>query len=115
MPDINWVGCYFLKGDELVLGPFQGKTACVRIKLGRGVCGSAAIKRETIVVSNVHEFLGHIACDSAPNSEIVLPLLVGNKLIGILDVDSPLVGRFDKDDATGLQAIVDILLTVSEA
>jgi len=114
LPNINWAGFYFLKGEDLVLGPFQGKPACVRIGPGRGVCGAAAASRQTLVVPNVHNFPGHIACDAASNSEIVLPLLSGNRLIGVLDIDSPLIGRFDEDDAVGLQTIVASLLSASE-
>jgi len=110
LPDVNWVGFYLLKGDELVLGPFQGKPACVRIAIGKGVCGVAAEQRQTILVDNVHEFPGHIACDSASNSEIVVPLVVAGKLIGVLDLDSPSLARFDDDDASGLNELTDILI-----
>src|SRR5690242_460088 len=99
LPDINWVGFYFVHDEELVLGPFQGKPACTRIALGKGVCGTAARKRETIVVSDVNQFPGHIACDTASRSEIVVPLLNWGRLLGVLDVDSPVLGRFDEDDA----------------
>jgi GAF domain-containing protein len=115
MPDLNWAGFYLLKGGELVLGPFQGKVACVRIKLGKGVCGTAAARRETVVVPNVHEFPGHIACDSASNSEIVVPLLQRGALLGVLDLDSPKFSRFDPEDAAGLQRSVEILLASSDA
>src|SRR5262249_37075494 len=114
LPDLNWAGFYFAQGDELVLGPFQGKPACVRIAIGDGVCGTAAARRETTVVSNVHEFPGHIACDSASNSEIVVPLINGEKLIGVLDLDSPVLARFDDADAAGLEALVRILLTANQ-
>lgn len=114
LPDINWAGFYFLKGEELVLGPFQGKPACVRIGPGRGVCGSAAAKRQTLIVPDVHKFPGHIACDSASKSEIVVPLVLGDRLLGVLDIDSPLAARFDKDDATGLETIVASLLAASD-
>src|SRR5262249_39344951 len=114
VPDLNWSGFYFAKGDELVLGPFQGKPACVRIAIGSGVCGTAAARRETTVVNNVHEFPGHIACDSASNSEIVIPLVKGEKLIGVLDLDSPVLARFDDADAAGLEALVRILLTANQ-
>src|SRR2546426_10751212 len=87
LPDLNWAGFYFLKNGELVLGPFQGQPACVRIKIGQGVCGTAAAKRKTVVVPNVHEFPGHIACDSASNSEIVVPIIKDEKLIGVVDLD----------------------------
>lgn len=113
-PDLNWAGFYLLRGDELVLGPFQGKVACVRIRLGKGVCGTAAAQRRTVVVPNVHEFPGHIACDSASNSEIVVPLLQGDRLLGVLDLDSPKLGRFDDDDARGLEACVRLLLEGSD-
>src|SRR6187402_932623 len=106
MPDLNWAGFYFLRGSELVLGPFQGKPACVRIALGRGVCGTAARERKTIVVPDVHAFPGHIACDVASRSEIVVPLLFGERLLGVLDLDSPRENRFDADDAAGLEAAV---------
>src|ERR1051325_8467451 len=111
LPDLNWAGFYFAKDDELVLGPFQGKPACVRIKIGQGVCGAGAAKCETVIVPNVHEFPGHIACDSASNSEIVVPLIKGSKLIAVLDLDSPLNSRFDRDDAAGLERLVQILLS----
>lgn len=111
LPDLNWAGFYFLKDSELVLGPFQGQPACVRIKIGQGVCGAAAAKCETVIVPNVHEFPGHIACDSASNSEIVVPLLKHSHLIGVLDVDSPKLARFDREDALGLEQLARILLS----
>ena len=111
LPELNWAGFYFAKDGELVLGPFQGKPACVRIKLGQGVCGAGAAKCETVIVPNVHEFPGHIACDSASNSEIVVPLLKGSRLIGVLDLDSPQTARFDQEDAAGLETLVRILLS----
>ena len=111
LPDVNWAGFYFAMDGELVLGPFQGKPACVRIKIGLGVCGAGAAKCETVIVPNVHEFPGHIACDSASNSEIVVPVLKGSKLIGVLDLDSPTFSRFDQEDATGLEQLVRILLS----
>lgn len=114
LPELNWFGFYFLRGTELVLGPFQGKVACVRIALGRGVCGSAAARREIVVVPDVHAFPGHIACDAASRSEIVLPLLHGGKLFGVLDLDSPREGRFDADDAEGLAEAVRLLLAHSD-
>jgi GAF domain-containing protein len=95
LPQINWVGFYFLRGDDLVLGPFQGKVACVRIPLGRGVCGTAAQRRETVIVPDVHAFPGHIACDAASRSEIVIPLLHQGQLLGVLDLDSPDLARFN--------------------
>ena len=111
LPDVNWAGFYFAKDDELVLGPFQGQPACVRIKIGQGVCGAGAAKCETVIVPNVHEFPGHIACDSASNSEIVVPLMKDSRLIGVLDLDSPKLSRFDQEDATGLEQLVRILLS----
>lgn len=111
LPDLNWVGFYLLKDGELVVGPFQGKPACVRIALGKGVCGTAAARRAAVIVKNVHEFEGHIACDSASNSEIVLPLVRGNELIGVLDLDSPKFARFDSEDQAGLEQVVaEVLL-----
>src|SRR5215212_1349956 len=112
LPDLNWSGFYLLKGGELVLGPFQGKPACVRIALGSGVCGTAAAARRTVVVENVHEFPGHIACDSASNSEVVVPLLRGDELFGVLDLDSPSRGRFDEEDARGLEELVRVFLRI---
>jgi GAF domain-containing protein len=109
LPAVNWAGFYLLKERELVLGPFQGKIACIRIKLGRGVCGSAAEQRQSLVVPNLHEFPGHIACDSASNSEIVVPIIKNDALIGVLDIDSPEFARFDDDDKAGLQEFVQIL------
>ena len=114
LPDLNWAGFYFLRGEELVLGPFQGKVACVRIALGRGVCGTAARERRTLVVPDVQAFPGHIACDEASRSEIVVPLLQGEKLLGVLDLDSPREARFDQDDAQGLATAVRLLLERSE-
>jgi GAF domain-containing protein len=114
LPNVNWAGFYFLKGQDLVLGPFQGKPACVRIGPGRGVCGAAAAKRQTLIVADVHQFPGHIACDSASNSEIVVPLIRDERLLGVLDLDSPLHSRFDQDDASGLQVIVNALLAGSD-
>jgi L-methionine (R)-S-oxide reductase len=114
LPRVNWVGFYFLQGGELVLGPFQGKIACVRISMGRGVCGTAAERRETLVVPDVHEFPGHIACDAASRSEIVVPLIQNGRLLGVLDVDSPDVARFDQEDRRGLDAAVELLLQSSD-
>ena len=105
LPDINWVGFYFLGAGELVVGPFQGKPACVRIALGQGVCGTAAVRRATVVVPDVHAFPGHIACDAASNAEIVVPLVRGDRVFGVLDVDSPRFDRFDAADQAGLEAI----------
>ena len=110
LPDLNWAGFYWMKGGELVLGPFQGKPACVRIAVGKGVCGTAARDRRTIVVKDVHEFPGHIACDSASNSEVVVPIVAGGKVVGVLDLDSPLVNRFDESDARGLEAVVQAFI-----
>lgn len=110
LPDLNWAGFYFAKDGELVLGPFQGKPACVRIRVGQGVCGTAAARRATTIVPNVHEFPGHIACDTASNSEIVVPLIKNQKLLGVLDLDSPSPARFDEEDATGLAELVRIML-----
>ena len=109
LPDLNWAGCYFLRGGELVVGPFQGKPACVRIALGRGVCGTAAATRRTVVVPDVHAFPGHIACDAASNSEIVVPILDGGRLVGVLDLDSPQTGRFGEVDAAGLERLARLL------
>jgi L-methionine (R)-S-oxide reductase len=110
LPNLNWAGFYFLQGRELVLGPFQGKVACVRIALGQGVCGTAAERRETVIVPDVHAFPGHIACDAASRSEIVVPLIQDGRLLGVLDLDSPELARFDDEDRAGLIAAVDLLL-----
>jgi L-methionine (R)-S-oxide reductase len=110
LPDVNWVGFYVASGKELVLGPFQGKPACARIHFGEGVCGQAAAERKTVVVSDVNKFPGHIVCDKASRSEIVVPLLNWGKLIGVLDIDSPLLGRFDEDDQEGLESIASVFL-----
>ena len=110
LPDLNWAGLYLHKGGELVLGPFQGQPACVRIAIGKGVCGTAAEQRQTILVDNVHDFPGHIACDSASNSEIVVPLVVNDELIGVLDLDSPSLARFDDEDARGLNELAEIFI-----
>lgn len=114
LPELNWAGFYFNKQGELVLGPFQGKPACVRIAIGRGVCGTAAERGETIMVEDVNAFPGHIACDVASRSEIVIPLLRDGRLIGVLDLDSPLIARFDDDDRTGLESIAGIFLEKSD-
>lgn len=111
MPDVNWTGFYLFDGTELVLGPFHGKPACIRIALGRGVCGTAAAERRTIVVPNVEEFPGHIACDAASASEIVVPIVHDGALIGVLDVDSPTIRRCTDADAEFLQQVVDILVS----
>ncbi len=110
LPDVNWVGFYFLQGGELVLGPFQGKVACVRIPLGRGVCGTAAARRQILLVPDVNEFPGHIACDGASRSEIVLPLVQAGRLLGVLDLDSPKLSRFDHEDQDGLEVAANLLL-----
>jgi len=110
LPDLNWAGFYRLVDGELVLGPFQGKPACVRIQVGKGVCGTAAITGKTVLVPDVHEFPGHIACDAASRSEIVVPLVKGGDLLGVLDLDSPKLNRFDTADKAGLEKIVAVLL-----
>jgi GAF domain-containing protein len=110
LPDLNWAGFYLLKEGELVVGPFQGQPACVRIAMGKGVCGTSAERRASIVVPDVHAFPGHIACDSASNSEIVVPMIRGNELLGVLDIDSPKFGRFDEQDRAGLEKFVAVLL-----
>jgi L-methionine (R)-S-oxide reductase len=110
LPALNWAGFYLLRGQQLVLGPFQGKPACVRIPVGKGVCGTAAESRKTVLVSDVHEFPGHIACDSASQSELVVPLIQGETLIGVLDLDSPLLARFDAHDQAGCEALVAIIV-----
>jgi L-methionine (R)-S-oxide reductase len=109
LPDLNWSGFYRLVGDELVLGPFQGKAACIRIAMGRGVCGTAAATRETQLVEDVHAFPGHIACDAASRSELVVPIVVDGRLIGVLDLDSPEPARFDAEDAAGCEALMALL------
>jgi len=116
MPDINWAGFYFLEksGGELVVGPFQGKPACVRIAIGKGVCGTAVAERRTILVPDVHEFPGHIACDAASRSELVVPLARGGEIIGVLDIDSPLPNRFDADDQAGVENLVAIYLSATD-
>lgn len=110
LPDVNWVGFYFHDGAELVVGPFQGRPACVRIALGKGVCGTAALLRQTQRVADVEAFPGHIPCDSASRSELVVPLFDGDRLVGVFDLDSPLVKRFDADDQAGLETIAGIFL-----
>jgi GAF domain-containing protein len=109
LPDLNWAGFYRLIGEELVLGPFQGKTACIRIALGKGVCGAAAASRETQLVEDVHAFPGHIACDAVSASELVVPIVSQGTLIGVLDLDSPTPGRFDAGDAAGCEMLVKLL------
>ena len=112
LQDLNWAGFYLVEPErgDLLLGPFQGKPACVRIAIGRGVCGTAAARRETVVVPDVHAFPGHIACDSASNSEIVVPIVRGGRLLGVLDLDSPLHARFDDADARGLESLARIFV-----
>jgi GAF domain-containing protein len=112
LPDLNWAGFYLVDAasGDLLVGPFQGKPACVRIPIGKGVCGTAAARRETLVVPDVHEFPGHIACDAASNSEIVVPIVVDNRLVGVLDLDSPRRQRFDEQDARGLEKLVEVFL-----
>lgn len=110
LPDLNWVGFYFFDGTELVVGPFQGLPACVRIPLDKGVCGAAARTRSTQRVADVHDFPGHIACDAASRSEVVVPLLLGDALVGVFDIDSPVPDRFDVDDQAGLEALAAIFV-----
>jgi len=112
MPELNWVGFYKMVDGALVLYPFQGKSACIRIPVGRGVCGTAVAEDKTQLVYNVHDFPGHIACDCASNSEIVVPIHVNGEIWGVLDIDSPLVGRFTEADQTGLEGVVKVLETV---
>ena len=109
LTDVNWVGFYLMKDGQLVLGPFQGLPACFRIPVGRGVCGTAVEKQETILVEDVHAFPGHIACDAASNSEIVIPLCKEGKVVGVLDIDSPLKARFTHEDAQGVEKFVNVL------
>jgi GAF domain-containing protein len=105
LPDINWLGVYVLRDGDLVLGPFQGKPACVRLPAGQGVCGAAVNRRETLRVRDVDEFPGHIACDPASRSELVVPLVLGERVLGVLDIDSPHIGRFSKNDSEGVQEL----------
>ncbi len=114
LQDLNWAGFYLMNNGSLLLGPFQGKVACIRIALGKGVCGTAAGNDETLVVPNVHEFPGHIACDGASNSEIVVPIHKDGKVVGVLDIDSPSLNRFSEDDKAGLEAFVRALEEVTE-
>lgn len=114
MPDLNWAGFYFLRGgDELVLGPFQGKPACIRIPIGRGVCGAAVQRGRSILVEDVDAFPGHIACDAASRSELVVPLIRDGSILGVLDLDSPTVGRFDVDDQAGIERVASIYVRAS--
>ena len=109
LEDLNWAGFYFLEGGKLVLGPFQGKPACIEIEVGKGVCGTAVQEGKTQLVPDVHLFPGHIACDSASNSEIVVPLRVNGEIVGVLDIDSPWPGRFTEEDQTGLEAAAELI------
>ena len=114
LPDINWAGFYFLRAEsELVLGPFQGKPACVRIAAGRGVCGAAVVQGSSILVEDVHAFPGHIACDSASRSEVVVPLILHGRTLGVLDIDSPTQGRFTAEDQAGLEKIAEIFIAAT--
>jgi GAF domain-containing protein len=115
LAELNWAGFYFLRGQVLVLGPFQGKPACVRIELGKGVCGSAAAHRKTLIVSDIEAFPGHIACDVASRSELVVPLQQGNRLVGVLDLDSPVRARFDNDDAKGIESLAALWVAASDS
>jgi L-methionine (R)-S-oxide reductase len=114
VPGLNWAGFYFLKSDELVLGPFQGKVACVRIPVGKGVCGSAVAEAHTILVPDVHAFSGHIACDAASRSELVVPLVKDENILGVLDLDSPSPGRFDAEDQAGFEELAAIYVEASD-
>jgi GAF domain-containing protein len=114
VPGLNWAGFYLARGEELVVGPFQGKVACVRIPFARGVCGACARTREIQLVEDVHAFPGHIACDSASNSELVLPLVAGGRLLGVFDLDSPRPARFDADDARGFAAALEVLAAATD-
>lgn len=114
LKDINWAGFYLIRGGRLELGPFQGKPACTVIEIGKGVCGTAVAEDRTQLVKNVHEFPGHIACDSDSNSEIVVPVHDGGKIYGVLDIDSPILARFDEEDKAGLEAFVRILESILE-
>lgn len=110
MSDVNWAGFYMFKEDQLVLGPFNGKPACIRIEIGKGVCGSAVSTRQTQLVMDVHEFPGHIACDGDTNSEIVIPIIANNQMIGVLDLDSPIKNRFNKEDQQNLEVLVSMII-----
>ena len=114
LPDLNWCGVYLNRDGELVLGPFQGKPACIRIAFGKGVCGTAADTNQSVVVEDVHEFPGHIACDADSRSEIVIPLIKGKHLIGVLDLDSPKTANFDQQDRESLESLVDMYLTMTD-
>lgn len=112
--DISWAGFYFLSGDELILGPFQGKVACIRIPLGKGVCGTAVVEKNTIIVPDVHKYPGHIVCDEASQSEIVLPIFYEDKIIGVLDIDSPIKNRFNEHDKDLFLTFINQLLDASD-
>jgi L-methionine (R)-S-oxide reductase len=114
VPDLNWAGFYFMKKGELVLGPFQGKPACVRIPVGKGVCGGAVAQRESLLVRDVHAFPGHIACDAASNSELVVPLIKNGRVHGVLDLDSPKLGRFDEVDQKGFERLVSLFVAATD-
>jgi L-methionine (R)-S-oxide reductase len=114
VPDLNWAGFYFMKGGELVLGPFQGKPACVRIAVGKGVCGAAVARRASVIVPDVHAFAGHIACDSASNSELVVPLIKNGVVHGVLDLDSPSLARFDEEDRAAFERLVLFFVNATE-
>jgi len=114
LPDLNWAGFYFYDGEELLLGPFQGQPACVRIRIGKGVCGTSALKRKIMVIDNVDNFDGHIACDSNSKSEMVFPLIKNEELIGVFDIDSPKLARFKEDDKKNIELMVEKLLYLSD-
>lgn len=113
LPELNWAGFYLLRGEELVLGPFQGKPACVRIPVGRGVCGTAVSRAQSVLVEDVHAFPGHIACDADSRSELVVPLIREGRVLGVIDLDSPVTSRFDAEDQAGIEAIAAIFLAAS--
>ncbi len=114
LENLNWVGFYFVSNTNLILGPFQGKPACVKIEIGKGVCGSSAKEFKTIVVEDVHNFLGHIACDTDSNSEIVIPIIIDNELIGVLDIDSPILNRFQENDQDSLEKLLSKLIELTD-
>lgn len=114
MPELNWAGFYFLRGSELVLGPFQGKPACVRIAVGQGVCGAAVARRQSVLVADVHAFPGHIACDAASRSELVVPLVRAGDLVGVIDLDSPRPARFDADDRAGIESVARLYVAAGD-
>jgi GAF domain-containing protein len=114
LPDLNWAGFYLMREGELVLGPFQGKPACVRIAVGRGVCGTAVAERRTMLVEDVHAFADHIACDAASRSELVVPLSRGREVVGVIDLDSPSLARFDAEDQRGIEAVARIFMSASD-